>query len=57
MGKRGGVRVVFFWVPAPGLVYLLSIYAENQQENLSRAEQAALRELVARIKATSADGD
>jgi len=34
-GKRGGVRVVYFHLPADGAVLLIDIYAKSQQTNIS----------------------
>lgn len=41
-GKRGGSRVIYFWVSADDRILLLDIYAKNESENLS---QAKLKEL------------
>ena len=35
MGKRGGVRVIYFNRLANGEVWLLLIYAKNVQDNIS----------------------
>lgn len=34
MGKRGGVRVIYFNRLANGEIWLLSIYAKNVRENM-----------------------
>ena len=41
-GKRGGSRVIYFWVSADDRILLLDIHAKNQSENFS---QAKLKEL------------
>jgi len=46
MGKRGGARVVYFYHSARLPVFLLSAYAKGQKENLSKAEQNAMKRLV-----------
>jgi hypothetical protein len=33
-GKRGGVRVIYFYRTARGRIYLLIIYAKNEVENI-----------------------
>jgi len=33
-GKRAGVRVVYFHLPADGAVLLIAIYAKSQQTNI-----------------------
>lgn len=34
MGKRGGVRVIYYNRLAEGLIYLLTIYAKSAQDNI-----------------------
>jgi hypothetical protein len=36
-GKRGGVRVIYFWKKSDHEIWLLSIYAKNEVENLPTA--------------------
>jgi hypothetical protein len=43
-GKRGGVRVIYFFVSARGVVYFADIYAKNEKENLTAADQALLKQ-------------
>lgn len=45
-GKRGGARVIYYWVAAQSQIYMLLAYAKNVQDNLSEAQLKALRELV-----------
>lgn len=45
-GKRGGVRVIYFWAVKRDLILLLFIYPKNSQTNLSSSELAILRRLV-----------
>lgn len=33
-GKRGGLRVIYYWKSSDGRIWLLSIYAKNEVENL-----------------------
>ncbi len=33
-GKRGGVRVIYFAAPSKGLIWLLTIYAKSNKENI-----------------------
>ena len=37
-GKRGGVRVIYFWWLAQDRILLLDVYAKSQQEDLTAAE-------------------
>jgi mRNA-degrading endonuclease RelE of RelBE toxin-antitoxin system len=45
-GKRGGVRVIYYWYTAGSLIYFLHIYSKSEQD-LSDDEKKALRKLVA----------
>ena len=43
MGKSGGVRVVYIWRNQRFPVFLITVFAKNQKENLSMAERNTLR--------------
>jgi len=43
MGKSGGARVVYIWRNQRFPVFLITVFAKNQKENLSMAERNALR--------------
>ena len=45
-GKRGGARVIYYWVTARSQIYLLLAYAKNAQEDLSEQQLRTLRTLV-----------
>lgn len=45
MGKRGGARVIYYFHSERLPVFLLSAYAKSRKENLSKAEQNALKRL------------
>ena len=45
-GKRGGARVIYYYGNESVPVFLLSAYAKNQKENLSKAERNEIRRLV-----------
>lgn len=42
-GKSGGARVIYFFMPAPGLVVLLMAYAKSEKEDLSESDRKAVR--------------
>jgi hypothetical protein len=44
-GKRGGVRVIYFYHDADRPLYLLMVYAKARQENLTPDEKRAVRKL------------
>jgi hypothetical protein len=43
MGKSGGARVVFIWRNQRFPIFLITVFAKNQKENLSMAERNTLR--------------
>ncbi|MFT3815525.1 MAG: transcriptional regulator [Acidovorax sp.] len=45
MGKRGGVRVIYFTTLADGTISLLLVYPKSKTENLSPAFLRELRKL------------
>lgn len=45
-GKRGGARVIYYWVVDRDRILLLDIYAKNEKEDLSAAELKRLRTLI-----------
>jgi hypothetical protein len=49
-GKRGGLRVIYFWLSAEGHVYFLTVYRKSEVADLSRDEIRALREIVRQIE-------
>jgi hypothetical protein len=49
-GKRGGVRVIYFYYHADAPLYLLMIYAKARQEDLSPDAKRAVQMLAARLK-------
>lgn len=49
-GKRGGVRVIYFYHDRDRPLYLLMVYAKGRQEDLNPDERRAVRELAAIIK-------
>jgi hypothetical protein len=44
-GKRGGARVVYYYIERKGKVYLLGIFAKNVKTALSKAEKNEVRKL------------
>jgi hypothetical protein len=45
-GKSGGVRVIFYYHSELMPLYLLTLFAKNEQDNLSKAERNDLAKLV-----------
>jgi hypothetical protein len=49
-GKRGGFRVCYLNIEDKLILFLLFIYAKNEQEDLSQAEKAELKQIADAIK-------
>lgn len=47
-GKRGGLRVIYFWHISDSHIYLLFIYQKNEFEDLSKDEYTLLKKVVER---------
>ena len=45
-GKSGGVRVIYYYHSDAMPLYLLTLFAKNEQDNLSKAERNELAKLV-----------
>jgi mRNA-degrading endonuclease RelE of RelBE toxin-antitoxin system len=45
-GKRGGARVIYYWAVADDKILMLSIYAKNKQEDLSKKQLKVLRKII-----------
>ena len=45
-GKRGGLRIIYFWWLVSDRILLLDIYAKSKKENLAAAEIAKLKRKV-----------
>jgi hypothetical protein len=46
MGKSGGVRVIYYYHNEHMPLYLLTMFGKGERDNLTKAEQNALRRLV-----------
>jgi len=45
-GKRGGIRVIYFWEESSASFYLLYAFRKNEQEDLTAAQLRVLSRLV-----------
>jgi len=48
-GKRGGVRVIYYFHDDQLPLFLLTVFAKNEQANLTKAEQNEMRALLPRL--------
>ena len=54
-GKRGGIRVIYFYFAGPQAIYLLTAYAKAARSDLTAADKKAWSKLVAAIKKEERD--
>ena len=47
-GKRGGLRIIYFWQVPDGHIYLLTIYRKNEFEDMTKEEYGLLKKIVER---------
>lgn len=45
-GKRGGVRVIYYWAVEQNRILMLLIYAKTERDDLSREQLKVLRKIV-----------
>jgi mRNA-degrading endonuclease RelE of RelBE toxin-antitoxin system len=45
-GKRGGLRIIYYYVTAEGEILLLHVYAKNEREDLNPQAIKQLKQLV-----------
>lgn len=45
-GKRGGIRIIYYWYGPDGVIYMLLAYAKGDQDDLSASEKRVLKKLV-----------
>ena len=45
-GKRGGLRIIYYWAPVERVIYMLYAYTKNEQGDLTPAQTRALGRLV-----------
>jgi len=48
-GKRGGVRVIYYFHHESLPLFLLNVFAKNERTNLTRAERNAVKALLPRL--------
>lgn len=46
-GKRGGIRVIYYWATDEGQIFMLYAYAKNERDDLTQAQLSLLRDIVA----------
>ena len=46
MGKRGGLRVIYFWETRSETFFMLTLYRKNDQDDLTHRQTVILQRLV-----------
>jgi hypothetical protein len=49
-GKRGGVRIIYFFAVSAQLIALFDIYSKDEKEDLSNDDKKLLRQRLEKIK-------
>jgi len=45
-GKRGGVRVIYYWAGARDSILMLMVFAKNERSDLNSIQKSTLRRIV-----------
>lgn len=45
-GKRGGIRIIYYWQTMQNQIYMMALYAKNEIKDLSAKEKKLLRQMV-----------
>jgi mRNA-degrading endonuclease RelE of RelBE toxin-antitoxin system len=45
-GKRGGLRIIYYWEPGQQTFYMVYVYSKNEQGDLTPAQVRVLRGVV-----------
>ena len=51
-GKRGGVRVIYFYAISAEVVLLLAVYAKNEREDLTNDQKKQINQIIEAYKAS-----
>ena len=50
VGKRGGIRLIYYFWVEPNAVVLITAYPKNEKENLTDADKKEIRKLIESLK-------
>ena len=45
-GKRGGLRIIYFWWPSGNQYWLFTVYNKDEMDDLTAAQRKILKELL-----------
>ncbi len=49
-GKRGGLRIIYYWIASDNQIYLITVYRKTEVSNLSRTAIKQIRELIRELR-------
>jgi mRNA-degrading endonuclease RelE of RelBE toxin-antitoxin system len=49
-GKRGGVRVIYYWITSDDQILLLTAYAKNEASDLTEVAKKEIKRLIQGLK-------
>lgn len=47
-GKRGGIRVIYYWFMSKDIILLLFAYSKNEQDDLTKEQLRQLKKIIER---------
>lgn len=45
-GKRGGIRVIYYWQLSKNQIYLMTLYSKNEKTGLSSKEKKDIKQML-----------
>lgn len=45
-GKRGGVRIIYYWYCRENVIYMLLAYSKGERDDLTASQKRALKKLI-----------
>ena len=49
-GKRGGIRIIYYWQVTKKHIYFMTLYAKNEMSDLSAKDKQILKQLIVEIE-------
>jgi hypothetical protein len=46
-GRRGGLRIIYYYLPSEQQIWLMTLYGKSEADDLTAAEKSALRDAIA----------
>ena len=49
-GKRGGLRIIYYWIASDNQIYLITVYRKTDVSDLSRTAIKQIRKLIRELR-------